>query len=250
MKVAICEDEEIMAQNLWKMLLEIADIDASYFLDPLELLKSYEKGERYHILFCDAAMKPMDGITLCRKIRRLDKNVYIVFVTNYIDYAPMGYEVGLFRYLLKPITVEALKKAINEIKDDIQNSSKILLKAPEYSILLAQQDILYIEAKDKESCVFYENDSIYIGKGLGELEKQLTSYGFFRIHRKYLVNLERIKEFDRYHLTLDNGRTLPVSKRKSSDFKKILYDFLGSRAGEWDWDRNRNGSRNGTGQIK
>lgn len=226
MKIAICEDEEVMAKKLWNFFVDNPEADASYFLNPLDLLKRYERGERWQILFCDAFMEPMDGIALCRRIREYDPNVYIVFVTNYIEYAPAGYEIGLFRYLLKPVTREAVEKVMQEIRADLQHSARLLVKTAEGSFFLDQKEILYLEVFDKETCIHYENETIRVGKGLGELEKQLHPYSFFRIHRKYLVNLERVQEFDQYRLTLDNGKTLPVSRRNSLAFRKQLYRFL------------------------
>lgn len=226
MRIAICEDEEVMAQKLWRMFKDEPETEAEYFQNPLELLQEYENGGRYHILFSDAVMEPMDGIALCREIRKYDSSVYIVFVTNYIDYAPAGYEIGLFRYLLKPITKEAVEKVIQEIKADLASSARILVKTPECSLCLRWQDILYLEVSDKETCIYYEHDMIRVTKSLGELEEQLSPYTFFRVHRKYLVNLERVREFDQYHLTLDNGKTLPISRRKAYAFKKQLYRFL------------------------
>lgn len=226
MKIAICEDEEIMAKKLWTLLFDKHDIEAKCFINPQKLLESYESGERYDILFCDAVMEPIDGIQLCKQIRKLDSEVYIVFITNYIEFAPQGYEVGAFRYLLKPITNDAVEKVILEIKEDMEKTSKVLLKTAEGNIILKAQDILYVEISDKEACIHYNGDTVIINKSLGELEEQLKHYSFFRIHRKYLVNLERVMEFDQTLLTLDNGKSLPISKRKAAEFKKALYHLL------------------------
>lgn len=229
MNIAICEDEEVMAKKLWNLFVADPETEADYFLNPLELLKHYHTAGQYQILFCDAAMEPMDGIALSRKIREFDRQVYIVFVTNYVEFAPAGYELGLFRYLLKPVTKEAVEKVMEEIKADMNRSDRLLLKTPECSMLLDWQDIFYLEVDDKETCVYYQEDCIRISKSLTELEEQLSSHAFFRIHRKYLVNLERVQEFDSRRLTLDNGRTLPISSRKSGEFKKRLYRFLSER---------------------
>lgn len=226
MRIAICEDEEVMAKKLWNLLFDKPDVEAKCFVSPLELLKSYETGERYDILFCDAVMEPMDGIQLCKQIRKLDHEVYIVFITNYIEFAPQGYEVGAFRYLLKPITKETVEKVLAEIKEDMDKTSKVLLKTAEGSIILRGQDILYAEIQDKEACVYYNGDTVIVNKSLGELEEYFKPHAFFRIHRKYLVNLERVMEFDQTHLTLDNGKNLPISNRKAADFKKALYHLL------------------------
>lgn len=226
MRIAICEDEEVLGQKLWNMLFDKPQIEAKCFYNPLELIKNYENGERYDILLCDICMEPMDGISLCRKIREFDSEVYIVFMSGYIEYAPKGYEVNAFRYLLKPITKENLEQVLTEIKENTEKTEKLLLKTAEGSIILKPDHILYAEILDKETKVYCDNDTVTVNKSLGELEDELSKEMFFRIHRKYLVNLERVREFDRCHLTLDNGKNLPVSVRKSAEFKKALYDFL------------------------
>ncbi|MGN0325916.1 MAG: LytR/AlgR family response regulator transcription factor [Lachnospiraceae bacterium] len=227
MKIAICEDEEIMAKKIWNMLFDMPDMEAKYFLSATDLLKCCENGETFDIFFCDIVMDAMDGIALCREIKKIHKDAYIVILSNYIEFAPQGYEVGAFRYLLKPVTREALEKVIWEIREDMKKTSKILLKAVEGNIILKEQDILYAEIRDKETCIYYDGDSVTINKSLGELEASLNPHAFFRVHRKYLVNLERVREFDQSLLTLDNGKSLPVSRRQSAGFKKALYHFLG-----------------------
>lgn len=227
MKIAICEDEEVMAKKIWNLFFDRTNIEAKYYLNPIELLEQCKKGEKYDVLFCDVCMEPMDGIQLCKEIRRINSQVYIVFITNYIEFAPQGYEVEAFRYLLKPVTEETVGKVLQEIREDMVKTSKVALKTSEGSIILDGKDILYAEIKDKEAYVYYNNeDNVIVGKSLGELEEQLKGFSFFRIHRKYLVNLNRVREFDQYRLTMDSGKSLPISKRRVVEFKKALYDFL------------------------
>lgn len=229
MRIAICEDEEVMAEKIWSYFFEKTDIEAEYFLNPKQLLAEYEAGKQFDVLFCDAYMKPMDGITLCKKLREYDTNLYIVFITNYIEYAPKGYEIGLFRYLMKPVTKEMVDKVLCEIREDLDKKQRMLVKTSIGNVILNVQDILYIEVWDKETYVYYNDDVVKMGKSLGELEEQLSSRSFYRIHRKFLVNLEHVQEFDQFQLTMDNGKTLPISYRRSHEFKKVMYDFLQSK---------------------
>ena len=228
MRIAICEDEEIMAKEIWKFFFDIQDIEAKYFLDPHSFLRAYRDGEHFDIILCDAVMEPMDGITLCKNIRDIDPDVYIVFITNYIDYAPKGYEIGLFRYLLKPVTKEDILKVVGEIRQDAAKTSHIIAKTPTGSAIISFADIYYIEIRDKESHIYYDDAVAVADCSLSELEKQLNTNMFFRIHRKYLVNLEHVKEFNRHELMIDNGTMLPISYRKSKEFRSALYQFLGN----------------------
>lgn len=94
------------------------------------------------------------------------------------------------------------------------------------SILVPEGSLIYIEAFDKEVQVFYDNDSFYIKKGLSELEDMLTKQQFFRIHRKYLVHLDHVVEYDTTKVTLDCGRTLPISRRRSKKFRQAMEAFI------------------------
>lgn len=226
MRIAICEDEEIVAEQIWGYFFDKEETQAQYFLEPQKLLEEYEAGRRFDILFCDACMEGLDGITLCRKLREYDPDLYIVFITNYVEYAPAGYEVGLFRYLLKPVTKEMVEKVLAEILEDADKGSKLVIKTSFGNIILNAHDILYMEIQDKETHVYYNDDIVQVSKSLGELEELVADMSFFRIHRKYLVNLERVREFDQFQLTLDNGKLLPISYRKTHEFKTALYQHL------------------------
>lgn len=225
-KIAICEDEAVTAERLREMIGHESVGEIRCYYSPLELLEDYKNGIRYDVLFCDVVMKPIDGMELCARIREWDRDICLVFITNYVEYAPAGYELGVFRYLLKPVEEAQIRKVLEEIRAAMGETAKLLLKTPECSLLLDWKDILYVEVCDKESIVYCEQDSIRLGCSLEEMEAQLRRRPFFRIHRKYLVNLERIREFAQSRLTLDNGKTLPISRRRAAEFKNNLIKYL------------------------
>ena len=171
-------------------------------------------------------MQPLNGIELGRKIRKVDKKVTLVYLTSNLDYAPLGYEVRAFRYLLKPINKEALLSVMNDIRKEHSNERKLLFDTSIGSILVPESSIIYIEAFDKEVQIFYDSDSFYVKKGLSELEDMLDKQQFFRIHRKYMVHLDHVIEYDNTKVTLDCGRTLPISRRRSREFRQAMESFI------------------------
>lgn len=225
-RIAICEDEAVTAERLREIICRESEGEIRCYCEPTELLEDYKNGLRYDVIFCDVVMKPINGMELCARIREWDKNVYLVFVTNYVEYAPEGYEVGGFRYLLKPVTEDRIKKVLDEIYVVLEETEKLLLKASECSVLVDPKDILYVEIDDKESIVYYEQDSFRLSCSLEEMEARLRRSFFYRVHRKYIVNLERVREFSQSRLTLDNGKTLPISRRRAAEFKSKLYKYL------------------------
>lgn len=226
MKIAICDDEKNFVKKIYEYLRQQPDCTVECFLSPSALLKKYEAGEQYDVLFLDVLMKPINGMSLAKRIRNYDSRAIIVFLTAYVEYAPAGYEVNAFRYLLKPISVNDLLLVMKDIRYQLTNSFKVLLKTPQCELIVHTDDILYLEANNKDSTVFYETDSVTLRKGLNELSSLFPPTLFFRIHRKYVVNLSRVRELDEDHVTLDCGKTLPVSRRKSREFRDALQTYI------------------------
>ena len=226
MKIAICDDEKIFVEKLKEYVWQEMDCTVDCFLSPLKLLEKYEAGSFYDVIFLDIKMKPMNGIELAQRLRSYDKHTAIIFLTAYAEYAPAGYEVRAFRYLLKPITKETVSQVMHELRRDLSEYQKILIKTPECTLLLHLNDIFYIEANNKDCIIHCLKETIMLRKGLVELEAQLSTNCFFRIHRKYLINLAHVREFDELHLTLENGHTLPISRRKNNSFRKAFDNYI------------------------
>lgn len=226
MKIAICDDEKIFTKRIYNYLWQQPDCCVECFLSPSALLEKYETGERYDVLFLDVLMKPINGISLAKKIRNYDTHVIIIFLTAYIEYAPTGYEVNAFRYLLKPISQNDIFQVMKDIRTELKNSPKILLKIPQCELVLRAESIYYLETNDKETIVYCDKDNLAIRKSLNELENLLPTSLFSRIHRKYIVNLSHVGEFDEKQVTLDCGQTLPLSRRKSRKFREALETYI------------------------
>lgn len=226
MKIAICDDEKSFVKQLYNELWEFDNCQVDSFYAPGELLTRYEQGERYDVLFLDARMEPMSGIELGREIRHKDPKVCIVMVSSYLEYAPEGYEINAFRYLMKPITRVALAQVLGDIRRDLSRHGKLMLHVSGCELLLQMDEILCVEAANRECVLFCQSDTISLPHSLNELQERLLGESFFRVHRKYLVNMGRIREFDDSKLTLDNGMTLPISRRKRAEFKYFMEKYL------------------------
>lgn len=226
MKIAICDDEACFVETIYQYLWDEQNCTIDTFLSSEEIWAQYQNGTRYDVIFCDIIMESINGIELARKIRTLDKDVILVYLTSNLDYAPLGYEVRAFRYLLKPIQRETLNSVMNDIRNELKKEKKLLFETPIGSILIFENTIKYIEVSDKEIQIFYNNDSFYIRKGLNEVEDILTAQFFFRIHRKYLIHLDHVLEYDNSKVTLDCGRTLPISRRRSKLFRNTMDAFI------------------------
>ncbi len=226
MKIAICDDDKIFVKRIYDFLWQRQDYSVDCFLSPSALLAKYESGESYDILFLDIRMQSLNGISLAKKIRAYSPHVIIVFLSAYVEYAPSGYEVNAFRYLLKPVSKESLFQVLKDIHAELEGAQKIILKTSQCELVVHTNDIYYLEANDKETTVCYNEDIVLIRKGLHEIADQLPASLFFRVHRKYLVNLAHVREYDEKHLTLSCGHTLPISRRNSRSFRDAIEAYI------------------------
>lgn len=115
-KIAVCEDEketQLLIEDYLENILK--DISIEYeiqkYISGEELLESNLKD--IDILLLDIKMEKLNGMDTARKIREVDNEMEIIFVTSLIDYVQEGYEVRAYRYLLKPIELEELKTCAN-----------------------------------------------------------------------------------------------------------------------------------------
>lgn len=233
MRIAVCDDEKYFRDCISDMITDIykedIDIVIRTFDSGLDFLKHYIDGENsnaYDLIILDVEMAKINGIETAKEIRKLNKDVNIVFLTSHDEFAKEGYEVNAFRYLSKPIQENKLIEAIESIKNKEDSVKKILVNNKGEEVLIKIDKILYIEAQNKDIFIHTDND-IYMEKNnLGYFEKLLMNYGFFRIHRSYLVNLDFVKSYTPKEVVLDNGELVYMSRLKYKSFKEHLYDHI------------------------
>lgn len=201
---------------------------------PGELLESCD----LYFLDIDFSGKGYTGMDIAKRIRFGSQDSIIIFLTNYIEYAPQGYEVQAFRYVLKSDMHQKLEQYLLEAvsKLSIQRES-IQIHISGEPITLYLENILFVEAMAHSAVIHVQKDdgtddreAVYkLYASLSSMEKQLSDRGFLRIQKSYLVNMRRIKKLRCSEVTLDDGTTLPVSEKTYSEQKKkyLLWKGLG-----------------------
>lgn len=161
------------------------------------------------------------GIDLARKLRQVNRRALVFFVTNFIEYAPAGYEVQAFRYILKRDMGEVLERYIMQAVEQLAEGQECLhLRDKEETVALALNDIVYLEVMD-HSVSIHTPDGLYtLSATLSALEQRLETRGFLRIHKSYLVNMRSIRKFRSRECLLSDGTTLAVSERNYAQQKQ------------------------------
>jgi two-component system LytT family response regulator len=246
-----------------KMLRTIIIDDESHILQALEkLVKQYcpnakiiakadgvktgiEAIKKYHpdLVLLDIQMEDGTGFDLLKQLEPVDFKV--IFITAYDQYAIKAFKFSALDYLLKPVDADDLVSAVNKaeklvmedlntqldtlvdnMQTDDRSKKKIILKTFDNIHLIKISDIIYCESDINYTSFHLQNgNEIIMSTTLKEYEDMLGEYGFFRIHRSYLINMIYIERFEKAEggfIVLDNGNKLPVSSRRREQLLELF----------------------------
>jgi len=190
-------------------------------------LFAYEDDKSADLILLDIQMGEMDGMTLARKIREDNDKVKIIFITGISDHVAEGYDVSAVHYLLKPVKEEKLYSALDRAMAQISLPKRtITIDTSDGIVLVAVDDIVYIEALDHELAIHSRKNVTNCKMPLYKLEEIISDERFVKTHRSYLINLAFVKRITRTEITLDDGTALPLSRRLYKDINSLLMKYV------------------------
>lgn len=219
----------LLIENYIKNILdeEYIEYEVSKYCSGEELLEANLKD--VDILFLDIKMDNINGMDVARQIRQLGSKMEIIFITSLIDYVQEGYEVKAYRYLLKPINLEELKKHLLTCIKDIKLNKKnyILIKNKANTYKISSNEITYIEVQKKDMLIHTINKNFEVRYSLEKIEKDLNLDKFVRCHKSFIVNLSYVENIKSNSAILESGEEIPVSRYRYKDVKTKFLKFLG-----------------------
>jgi two-component system, LytTR family, response regulator LytT len=247
----LVEDELPAAEELMFMLNSYSDLKIiGVCRDGKEALKTITEQDP-DVVFLDINIPIINGVELANRIIELDKNIHIVFTTSFEEHAIKAFEIEALDYLLKPFDESRVSKTVKRIRAKINNNNdtsgdisekvkkligkldredKLLKKIPcslnERIVLINTKDIYFFYAEGDKTYA-KTTDKTYLTKHtLTEFENKTE---FFRCHKSYLVNTEKITELypwfnGAYQLSMGDKENsqLPVSRSHVKDLKLLL----------------------------
>jgi two-component system response regulator LytT len=234
LKALVVDDEAPARSELRYLLSEAGGVEvvgeASSAAEALQLIKALP----YDVVFLDIDMPGLSGMQLAEALGELERQPAIVFVTAYSEHAVKAFEVEAADYLIKPVEVPRLRRAIEKLSPAEPapggaRVERVPVEKAGKKLLLSVEEIFHVMAKDDYSYLFTDGERYLSTLSLAQLEQKLEPRGFFRVHRRFLVNLSQIKEVvpmygGTLHLTLkDRAATqVPVSRRRVPSLKRAL----------------------------
>ena len=239
LKALIVDDEPKARENLQILLHDF--VEGVEVVGLCENIAEATEAVRLHapdVVFLDIQLQRETGFDLLTKLKEI--NFEVIFTTAYTEYAIKAFKFSAIDYLLKPIDIEELKKAVARVEKRVSNNItgrltqlvqnlkqgsnenyKIALPTLDGLVFVKISDILYCEASSNYTQIFTAEEKYLVSKTLKEYDDLLSDHNFFRIHNSYLININSIKKYvkgEGGYVVLNNDTSLDVSKRKKEAF--------------------------------
>lgn len=226
MRIALCDDEPRETEALSRLIEDYAlrrdyDIRCERFSDGRALLQK----ERYDLYFLDYRMDAMDGIAVAKALKEKFGNaVTICYLTSYDAAAAEIINQGVHAdgFLKKPAEKQALERKLDQFYHTSYFDRFELRKGKSFRTLYAQ-DIIYVEAADKQVRIHTWDDAENYNYAIGEIGKMLPVNLFFRIQRSFIINFQYVYSYDAKSVTMRNGDTLSL---KEKDFQRAYREYM------------------------
>jgi DNA-binding LytR/AlgR family response regulator len=183
------------------------------------------------LMFVDINMPDLSGMDF---VKTLEKPPLVVFVTAYSEYALEGFRVDAIDYLLKPISYVDFLKSANRVRKYFEtilphhakeegDMEYLFVKSGYKIVRIRLEDIIYIEGMREYVRIHLTKDKALMSLiSLSVLEEQLPSDKFMRVHRSYIVNLEKITTIDHSRIIFGDKVYIPVSEQHKELFQKYI----------------------------
>jgi DNA-binding LytR/AlgR family response regulator len=186
-------------------------------------------GSEIDLIFLDIEMPEINGVEF---VRSLDKNVLIIFITAFTDYALEGYELNVIDYLLKPVSYNRFEKAVLKAKEYFE--LKNIKRSPEYFFIkcgnkfekIIFSDLLFIEALENYVKLYTTHKTFITYITFKSVEQYLPSDQFLRVHKSYIISLSKITNLDSEEIKIEN-HSVPLSRNyKNLVMHKVIGNNL------------------------
>ncbi|WP_216828455.1 LytR/AlgR family response regulator transcription factor [Alkalihalobacterium elongatum] len=236
-KTIIIDDEPLSRDEMKYLLQNYSDIEIVAEADSgekgLEMIMIKEPD----VAFIDIEMPQMSGLDLARTLQKMKKIPLIIFATAYPNYAAKAFRVDALDYLLKPFdedqlneTMKRIKKRLNreEKAEQVSPIAKLAVEDEGRIVYLSPTEIVYLYREERETIICTEDRKFSLKTPIKELEEKLKGFPFFRTHKSYLVNLDKIEELipwfnGAYQLKVEGKKDeIPVSRNYVKSLRERL----------------------------
>ena len=197
----LCDDNQKILNNLSKMLESIFiqkkyNCNISLCSNNKKEILEFLNSNKVDVIFLDIDLNSKDsGLDIANEVRKINKNIYIIFTTGHLEYVMLAYKYKTFDFLAKPITFDRLQDTIIRLIDDVNGLPKRYIKIDTKNTLVDENSIEFIK-RDGMKLVFHSKNKDYeTYSSFNKIQDNLPE-NFVRCHRSFIVNINLIKDID------------------------------------------------------
>lgn len=235
MNIAIVEDE-IEWQETLKKYLEtyLNQKEVSYevktFLNGEDFLSSFFEGE-FDLIFMDIDLgkDKIIGTEVSRRLREIDDEAVLIFVTNLAQYAIEGYSVDALDFIVKPLVYDPFRMKMEKAYKIINSRAKeknVIISVEKASKKILAKDVYYVEISNHDLYYHTKDEEYKVRSSLKNVMEQLDGLSFAQCNSCYLVNLAYVERVEKDMIVLSNGSSLKMPRTRRKEFLKALGDYL------------------------
>lgn len=234
MLIAICEDEKIFAEKLSEELDKLLsdkkiEHEIVYFREGNLLVKKLKDKFTPDLLFMDIQLEDEDGVDIMREIRSMNINTPTVFLTSMEERIADGYDVSAFHFLFKKDYSEKLPALLERFIKEKYQENQIIIKPSGTLLKIKLTDIYYVEPDKRNTSIHLKEESYIENESIQNFAKKLSKEAFIEAYHSVYVNLDHIDRVNQDTLILDNGQSLPVSRRKRKELMMAIMKRIENR---------------------
>lgn len=235
MRIAVVDDERPARSELIHQLTTLVPdavlIEGDCGAAALKLAET----ERFDLFFLDINLGDINGTHLVNAIKTMQPSTSIIFVSAYSDYGVKAFELGVTDYIMKPYDKKRLEQVLDKCLQqktfdrNFGGTRRIAMSINGKTIFEDIENIIYIETYNRGCLIHTVQHEYCENKAIGEYEKKLEEHHFFRIHKSYLINLNKVAEvfpWKNNSLSLKmqgyEENILPIGREKTKILKQLL----------------------------
>lgn len=227
----IVDDEPLARKGMQEYVQDIEFLDLVAVCENGLQANSFLKTNTVDLILLDIQMPKLSGIEF---LKSLQQPPVVIITTAYQEYALEGYELDVVDYLVKPVAFSRFVKAVNKAKDFIalkqkqqpQDASYFYLKVDNRFEKINYDEILLAEALQNYVAIYTADKKMLSYITLAQVEKQLPANRFIKVHKSYIVALDKIKSIEGNIINIAQ-HAIPVSRSLKDDvMQKIVFDKL------------------------
>ena len=232
------DDEPLALQQLVAYISKVPFLQLAAQCQSALEARAFLEHDTADAIFCDINMPDLNGMDF---VKSLAVPPLVVFTTAYSEYAVEGFRVNAVDYLLKPFGLQDFQRAANRLKERLENNTlavsspsvtgfpadnTLFLKTDYRIVKVSIPDIRYVEGMSEYLKVWIEGEvkPIICLLSMKKMEERLPG-NFMRIHRSYIINLDKIREVNKNRVIMDADTYLPVGDM----YKEAFLDYLDTK---------------------